>query len=198
MSQNSISIKKHKNLAGKMEVCAVGELPCTRRLAGRCGYRPLRGETIEPRRKSGAGSGGHTGRPYEKTGGGAVGAACMAARAALPRRMHPVLGGYTIRPYSVDGVPRARRLAGRCGHRPLRGGIINPRWESEAVHRGLCMLRCLPAGYGTRKEPFAPCTHSPLLCPRQLQRGLSNSLPALRLRSAGLLLQGEWKGSIAN
>ena len=198
MSQNSISIKKHKNLAGKMEVCAVGELLCTRRLAGRCGYRPLRGETIEPRRKSGAGSGGHTGRPYEKTGGGAVGAACMAARAALPRRMHPVLGGYTIRPYSVDGVPRARRLAGRCGHRPLRGGIINPRWESEAVHRGLCMLRCLPAGYGTRKEPFAPCTHSPLLCPRQLQRGLSNSLPALRLRSAGLLLQGEWKGSITN
>ena len=87
--------------------------------------------------------------------------------------------------------PRSRRLAGRCGHRPLRGGIINPRWESEAVHRGLCMLRCLPAGYGTRKEPFAPCTHSPLLCPRQLQRGLSNSLPALRLRSAGLLLQGE-------
>ena len=146
----------------------------------------------------GPGSGGHTGRPYEKTGGGAVGAACMAARAALPRRMHPVLGGYTIRPYSVDGVPRARRLAGRCGHRPLRGGIINPRWESEAVHRGLCMLRCLPAGYGTRKEPFAPCTHSPLLCPRQLQRGLSNSLPALRLRSAGLLLQGEWKGSITD
>ena len=33
-------------------------------------------------------SGGHTARPYEETGGGSVGAACMAARTAPPRRIH--------------------------------------------------------------------------------------------------------------
>ena len=167
---------------------AVDGLPRTRGLAGRCGHRPLRGGIIKPRRKSGAGPGGHTGRPYEKTGrrvcrGGfyirpcapvcrmhhrrphSVGADAhigppgIDIKSAIAERtarrgahcasgtgcdihrawsMHPVLGGYIIRPYGVDG--------GRCGRRtalhPEPGGpmwasapteeTIEPRWKSGA------------------------------------------------------------------
>ena len=60
---------------------AVDGLPRTRGLAGRCGHPPLRGGIIKPRRKSGAGPGGHTGRPYERTEGGSVGADYISARA---------------------------------------------------------------------------------------------------------------------
>ena len=44
--------------------------------------RPYDGGTIDPRRESEPGSGGHKGRPYERTEGGSVGAALMAARTA--------------------------------------------------------------------------------------------------------------------
>ena len=44
--------------------------------------RPYDGGTIDPRRKSEPGSGGHKGRPYERTEGGAVGAGFMPARTA--------------------------------------------------------------------------------------------------------------------
>ena len=52
---------------------------------GWCGRRsapdPGAGGPIKPRRKSGAGPGGHTGRPYERTEGGSVGADFISARA---------------------------------------------------------------------------------------------------------------------
>ena len=48
---------------------------------GRIYHPPLRGGIIKPRRKSGAGPGGHTGRPYERTEGGSVGADYISARA---------------------------------------------------------------------------------------------------------------------
>ncbi len=80
-----------------------GGLPWTRGLAGRCGHRPLRGGTIEPRRKSGVCPGGHTGRPYEETRGGSVGADFISAHAS--RRV-----GCTI-------AERTHRR-GRCPHRP--------------------------------------------------------------------------------
>ena len=44
--------------------------------------RSYDGGTIDPRRKSEPGSGGHKGRPYERTEGGAVGAGFMPARTA--------------------------------------------------------------------------------------------------------------------
>ena len=53
---------------------------------------------------------------HKETGGGSVGAACMAARAALPRRMHPV--------------------AAACGHRPLRGKPSNPGVNRDPVPGG--------------------------------------------------------------
>ena len=60
--------------------------------------------------KSGAGPGGHTGRPYEETGGGAVGAACMAARAH--RRV-----GCTIAERTPHGIENKSTIAERtrCG-----------------------------------------------------------------------------------
>ena len=44
---------------------AVGRLPCTREANGRAMRVPTANGTIEPRHESGAGPGGHTGRPYE-------------------------------------------------------------------------------------------------------------------------------------
>ena len=44
---------------------AVGGLPCTREASGRAMRVPTANGTIEPRHESGAGPGGHTGRPYE-------------------------------------------------------------------------------------------------------------------------------------
>src|SRR5699024_11293884 len=57
--------------------------------------------------------------------------------------MQPVPGGYKIRPYSVDGgacgrrSARTRGVAGRCGHRPLRGGTIEPRENREPVRAAI-------------------------------------------------------------
>src|SRR5699024_6504180 len=82
-------------------------------------------------RKSGAGPGGHTGRPYEETGGGAVGAACVAARAH--RRVGCTVAERT--PLGIDNkstIAERTRCGGASGdgakypgpvvHAPLRTG----------------------------------------------------------------------------
>ena len=66
-----------------------GGLPCTRRPAGRCGHRPLRGKPSNPGVNRDPVPGGHKARPYGETGGGSVGADLISARAAPPRWMHP-------------------------------------------------------------------------------------------------------------
>ena len=68
---------------------AVGGLPCMRKLAGRCGHRPLRGKPSNPGANRNLVPGGHTGRPYDETGDESVGAGFMPARAAPLRRIHP-------------------------------------------------------------------------------------------------------------
>ena len=56
---------------------------------GRAMRAPTAGGIIEPGRKSEPGPGGHKGRPYERTGSVFVGADCISARTAPPRRTHP-------------------------------------------------------------------------------------------------------------
>ena len=134
-----------------------GGLPCTRRLAGRCGHRPLRGESSNPGVNRDPVPGGHKARPYGETGGGSVGADLISARAAPPRRMHPrrphaekpPLGDQgEVARRSRDGGDQKRRspaaynpsvslrLAGRCGHRPLRGEPSNPGVNRDPVPGG--------------------------------------------------------------
>ena len=62
---------------------------------GRIYNPPLRGGIIKPRRKSGAGPGGHTGRSYGKTESGSVGADFISARAH--RRVGCTIGERTHR-----------------------------------------------------------------------------------------------------
>ena len=75
-------------------------------------------------RKSGAGPGGHTGRPYEETGGGSVGAACMAARAH--RRV-----GCTIAERTPHGIDNKSTIAERTRHgaRPAMVPYTQGRWS---------------------------------------------------------------------
>ena len=94
---------------------APGGLPCTRDASGRAMRAPTANRIIKPRWKSEAGPGGHKARPYDKTGGGSVGAAFMAARAA------PRVGSTIAERSHRRGAHRAsvagydlRRAGGRC------------------------------------------------------------------------------------
>ena len=75
-------------------------------------------------RKSGAGPGGHTGRPYGKTGGGSVGADFISAR---PHQRvgctHPVGADVGIGPYGAEpsNLAKIGSRSGRPYRPPLRG-----------------------------------------------------------------------------
>ena len=114
------------------------------------------------RRKSGLGSGGHIGRPYEKTGGEGVGAACMAARAhrcvgcTLAERTHR-------RGAHGASVSSSRNHRGPGHIEPGTGRIYNP-----PLRRGRGMVRsaeCLGPGGGgpiklRRKSGAGPGGHA--------------------------------------
>ena len=75
-------------------------------------------------RKSGAGPGGHTGRPYGKTGGGSVGADFISAH--THRRVgctHPVGADVGISPYEAEpsNLAKIGSRSGRPYRPPLRG-----------------------------------------------------------------------------
>ena len=79
---------------------------------------PTPGGAIDPRRESETGPGGHTARPYEKTEGGSVGAACMAARKRprFPTAPSPnAVGRHAhMPPWTGARCPQAR-WSRRCG-----------------------------------------------------------------------------------
>ncbi len=79
---------------------------------GRIYNPPLRGGIIKPRRKSGAGPGGHTGRSYGKTESGSVGADFISARAH--RRVGCTIGERTHRrgAHGASGTGCELRRAG--------------------------------------------------------------------------------------
>ena len=106
--------------------------------------RPYDGGTIDPRRKSEPGSGGHKGRPYERTEGGSVGAALMAARAACTlaertRPNGPAVSGAANSLFHPAVIPL-----------PLGGGIFLPGCKLDAFpchHRA--SKKILPKGNET-------------------------------------------------
>ena len=104
--------------------------------------RPYGGRTIEPRRESEPGPGGHEDRPYERTEaggcrGGLHGRPCRTAVLHAPSPSAPCRGGLHIRPstpaisYAGPVIPAVR--LGRIYNAPLR----------RQNHR-------TPAGIGTR------------------------------------------------
>ena len=98
------------------------------------------------RRKSEAGPGGHAGRPYEGTGSGSVGADCISAlgQVRFPTNLRRIGRAAGTEDSAVGKLPCTRRLAGRCGHRPLRR---EPTDSGE--NRNL-----VPGGHAGR--PYAP------------------------------------------
>ena len=107
-----------------------GGLPCTRRLAGRCGHRPLRGEPSNPGVNRDPVPGGHKARPYGETGGGSVGADLISARAAPPRWMHP------RRPHA-EKPPLGDQ--GEVARRSRDGG--DQKWRGPAAYNPSVSLR---------------------------------------------------------
>ena len=118
-------------------------------LPGRFFYSQRRGGSVEPRRELGPGLGGYTIRPYRETESGFVGAACMAARAAPPRRMHL---RRTHRPKPGTA------FTGPVVHVPGPGGM----WACRPTPKAVIQVPCTRVANGramrapTAEEPSCP------------------------------------------
>ena len=97
---------------------------CTHPVGADVGIGPYEAEPSNPGGNRNLVPGGHKARPYEETGGGAVGAACMAARAH--RRV-----GCTIAERTPHGIDNKSTIAERTRHGARQAMVRNTqgRWS---------------------------------------------------------------------
>ena len=117
------------------------------------------GESSSPGASRNPVPGGHTGRPYGKTGGGSVGADFISARAAPPCRMHP----RDARPYEETGggavgaaCMAARAALPRCMH-PAERTHRRGAHRASVTRYGFCRTgsRCTRSRRHVGMPPYA-------------------------------------------